>query len=848
MLTSCQGDKIDSVKLSADLNISTVGACTAQVILNTGKIADYAYIVYNVSEFVTEPSASVIYRSGTIGECVDGENVIEITGLDVLTTYVICLACRTTDGEYYDEIFESFFTTTDFTDTVTIFNVDYDSFKVHLIIPASVSSAGNALRYFYSDIFTYNTNKMDYGYTDAENLSLNGGVYTLTDCTVSFYSGDDDDDYVLNDPIAPGQPGHFVVGEFAYGNGYFHANDGYWIWQMDDTQWAYDNGYLSDEDYAEATSVRTKSYDESDYWYGYYSNTIFETTKPALLDGSLNISTIMYATRGYIIFEPTDNVYSYTVLILDDATYNELMPYLEDNEDYLQWFVTSYAAYYYLGSATASGTGYLTLESFLYPEPLVNYHIMAVGMGNASGTTQFFEHIIVSTTERSGETPEIVITPLSESPTTGEASPYEAWFNIKCTTKNMDYGYYAANYVREWESALRSSDYSTLCESAYEFTTTEVAAINTDDGYSVCIQSRAGSTTRLAVLAYNDEDLPNNPDAADTQAVAENTTIDEIYGDRIESALFTSLPGEWTMSLSVYNDETVYSWPITISDGLYVTEELTEADYALYASDGIEKTKEETDALFAELKEECATFTEMVQSRNHLLVTGWGGNSQMEYQSPYQLFVSEDYSGATNWAVVYDFGPKWYIEVLEDGSIAIPINTRKFYPTSSWETLYGSYQEQYLMGKEPEASYTGYLYEEDVHSTLYFPATLSEDGNTITISPLTVDGVDYYLSVGKYYSSGGYFTYPYGKTNSDIVLTRGWTSTEQDSEETAEAAARKATARTEKCPVVDFHPHSGVKSMTPLVASPKFNELGTLKVVDHQALRECVEAHKIKRD
>ena len=41
----------------------------------------------------------------------------------------------------------------------------------------------------------------------------------------------------------------------------------------------------------------------------------------------------------------------------------------------------------------------------------------------------------------------------------------------------------------------------------------------------------------------------------------------------------------------------------------------------------------------------------------------------MTFRSPYDLFVAKNYNSVDVPMLVYDFGPKWFLEVLEDGSV-----------------------------------------------------------------------------------------------------------------------------------------------------------------------------------
>ncbi len=848
---SCDDDdenKIDEEEPAAGaaptLEVVTAGSNYGEVALTTSGIADYAYLCYEQAEDPSEaPEASVLYRTGTTGTCVDGTNTVTISGLANTTTYHAYFALRTTEGSYYEDILDVTFTTTDYDEGITLAEVYYDGFKAHIKVPQEVKDRGNVLRYFYSEMFYYNENKFGYGMSDAQSLLYNGGVYASDEVTIDdnddTINYDEDNETWAHDPMVPGEPIYLCVGEFAWGSGFGLEGEGYYSWLFDEDAWSENN------DSWELLSTKVTEYDESAYWTGYYDRILFTTKEPSVLDADLNISSEMSATRGELTIAPDDNVVTLSVMLLDDATYQTILDtYLP--EEYMQWFTTSYVANYYGYANTFDGAGgVLTIEDYVTLQPEVLYHAFVVGLGDESGTSQCYEHYEFETTPKEMTEPVVEVTAIANP--SGTESPYEAWFNVKAPNSDVEYAYYAANYEREWASSFRSYTGTQVVNnnaSYCYFSSSELSAINSADGYDIMFASRPNSTTYLAVLGYNEEDTCNTlnfnsiDDADSEPAVDKFTTVKETY-NQIESDLFTSLLGEWTASYSLKSDSNysagTYTNTVTIVSGVDYPETLADSVYTIYADYGFDK--DEVNALYEEFKEECDIFNESVRGNNRLLCLGFGQN--MEYQSPYDLFVSQTYSSYDNAAILYDFGPKWYIEIASDGSISVPFNSSRLYPLSSWDVYSGSYITYYLMGRDITSSSTvsGYVTYGDDYETLYFPATLADD--VITISPLTYDGSDYYMNAGRLYS--GYITYPNGTINSDVVMTKG-ASAETASVSSIPVENLHFEASSVKCSV-------GAKPRSPKITKPakELKNLGSVRVIDLEAFREFEENQKSRR-
>lgn len=770
------GDPVVEASLSAELKTST--ATTAEITLTTTKIAEAAYIVASKED--ATPDAAVVFAMGTREiACTDGENTVTIRNLDPLTDYVIYLAGITDTEEYCEDIAAVEVSTSDFEDEIAIYNVDYNGFNVRMKVPDNLATSGNVIKWGLCDLATY---KMNAAYCDAERLNLsdeNYKNYVSESTTFTFDNDflnvrDEQGNPVLDetgtpfyyyDPIVPGGKYVIMFGEFAWG----------------EHPWGFGEGYytpLCDVDKYYSDQWVNPDVKEADYWTGFYHNIQTSTKAPESLDASLNITTALRPNGGVISFTPDEKVKIYCYVILDDALYNQVLSMVLDNDpNNMQWYLTTLNAMYTIYAMSAEGPTDVTLEDLVYVDKETTYHIFAVGMGDENGTTQCFEHKTFTLPDPTKPAPVVSVTPITNP--NGEESPYEVWFNVKCTSKDAFTGMYACNYQREWESALSGGYYTEadLIERGYELSKAEIGEMNSDAGLNISFSSREDAVTYLGVLVYNDEGTASEP------AVAQNRTIREPAAEPVTSELFTDLLGDWTASATVqyqeYNSETLsyetktttLTSKVTIGDVGYETT-LPDAVYQYYYNNTDYTTKEQVDAVYAEFKAAVDVFNEKTHNQNRLLCQGLDLEIQTayshntEYASPYDLFISETYSGFDSESPVYDFGPKWYLQIAADGSVTVPFNNNLFAPLSAWKQY-----EYYLVGVSETAALPYVTNSSNEPETGHFPVTVSEDKNTLTVNPLTYNNETYYAGVG--YLSYGYYQFP-SRIISPITLTRGW--------------------------------------------------------------------------
>ena len=794
LATGCKSDSTEEAPQAPALSATVISSnsTSADIRLTTNRITEAAYLIAD-NETQT-PDAAVVFATGTRGiTCNGSETLVTVRNLDPLSEYVIYFAGITDEETYCEDVVSVSVTTTDFAEDIAVYDIECDRFKLRIRIPDNVAE-GNVIKWGLNDIAMYNMGKIQ-GAFDADVLNLNDDYYHnyFTEDKVFSFSNDDSDRLVLDEngnpelnemgeatpyfePIVPG--GKYVVsfGEFSQGESMYGWGQGYY------------NPLFDMEGYFEAMMTGINP-DENDYWSGFHQNVFVELEAPEALDASLNITTNLRPNGGIISFSPDEEIEVYCYTIIDQATYDQLLAMALDNDPAnMQWFLTTTYAMYSIAVYSASGPIDLTVEDWFYSlDRNTTYKVLAVGMGDELGHSQCFESLDFTLPDPTEPAPEVEVKAISNPK--GEESPYEVWFNVKCPTKDAFEAKYACNYEREWETSL-SSGYTneTLIESGYAFSSEEIEKINSDEGLDVSFTSREDAVTYLGVLAYNYEGT------ASEAAVAKGKTIPEPAAEPVSSTLFEDLLGDWTATATVqydaYNYDTWENETITEEFTSKVTignvgyeETLPDEVYDIYFQYSNYTTREEVDAVYDEFKTAVDVFNQKTRNQNRLLCQGLSlmvenyGIDYCEYASPYDLFTSDSYNGYDSESPVFDFGPKWYLQIDANGSLSVPFNMNMMAPLTAWQS-YGTY---YLVGASQSAALP-YIPNGTSAQNGYFPAVVSEDKNTITINALEYEGETYYPNIGSY--SYGYFQFR-SKIISSIVLTRGWSG-----EEASQSAAR----------------------------------------------------------
>ncbi len=769
---------------------------------------EIAYQVSTEAQKILSPA--ILFRNGTVKKVSPG-STLKISKELIANNHYFFYAVAKIDAENYSDIFNFEFTTksANYTDLLTIVDTYTHGYKFHLKVPEETKARKNAIRYSGSSIAWFNLLESKYGEQGAELLAvaMNGDPYgeygkvVMNDTTIvqddynilaydengdPFRDDVTDQEITNHDPIAPGEPYVLLAGECELGN-------------SDDFEKVM--GFVSTFS-GETYSIPLYN-NETEKWVGAFQRKEFYTTMPTECAATVDIEVEnITAIDATINFTMGEGVNKYFFLLLDDLGYNEILrTYLDGHEEWFQWYLTSYIPFAELGLvpfntnvSVQAGDNYLDGLS-----AGKNYHILCTVLGDEDGATQRFIHKTFTAKKKTKEAPEIVVTPIESD------SSYFAAFNVKAPSKDIIKAYWAANYSREFQLMLNSGyTYETLLKSNYIMSDEDLGKLNSDEGLTMYFPTLDGEVTRLAVYASNDEGTYNRIDPA-------------VHGDgwadfeagwpepdpKINSTLYEDLAGVWTASADIdinvqigednIEKQTIpWESKVTISSDINgIPDKLDDSVYKLYEP----KTKSEVDGMFSELKKLAGTFAEhRLDNQNRLLCTGFidfdyylsdekDPMSRMEYKSPYDLFIDEDYASVDVLQLFYDFGPKWYLEVLENGDVIVPFNTSYLPPMAAWEG-YPFYVAGVGTGKDPVAFYDS----NDEYPG--FPVEISADKDTIRIKPIYIkedikNGPkkgNYYMNSVGVQSAGSMELL--GHVVSEIVLTRGY-------EETAPAAAPK---------------------------------------------------------
>lgn len=783
-------------------------ATSAELKVYAENVSRIAYVVCPISEDNGVPHVQVIFATGKMVNLTQGDNSVLVKNLLPNTEYIIYIAGEIAGvEEYMEEILTvKSVKTTDFAQDVAVRDVGYRGFVVDVKVDPSIKEQNHVIKWATTSLYTYLSNGGGNG-IDGQLMNTHdtawGGINVFNE-SKSLYideqhsylydaNGEIEDWYF--EPPVPGQPQIVIMGEYRRGQSGIGWGWGYYKPMFDQNQYMMDmnNGTVQEE---------------AAYWDGFYQNLFVQVQKPEPLpDDLLSVEIERFPDDANVKVTADESLDRVAIMIMSEAEHSiagSLIP-----EEYMQWFATSLEASLagvtmivdpYNAELGLNGTIQTALTEYFYTVPRESkFWVDVVGMrgdcdgdGFLDGYQQVYKSIEFYLPQPTKPAPELVVTPLEAT------SPYSVGFNIKCPTKDADGGKIIANYEKEWLMENMSVDLI-LDNYGQEISSLEILKINSDEGYDIYIPSRPNEKTYLGVMITNDEGTATYSD------VVVGWSGKEPADSRVESELFENLQGEWiataTVTYSTYNSEIDGYETITEENTCRVTigdveypEELSEDAYAIFEKHGV--NREKATMYYNEFKAAAATFNENNRDQNRILMNGFdftgGFQPYFEYSDPYSLFISDTYNGYTSEMPIYDFGPKWYLEVAADGSVTAPFNVNYFTPMSSWYTYYNTLYESHFLAYEPTNKVpVGYVGDAEGNVVNgHFPVEVSEDGNTITVKPIVSGDLNYYPNAALYYGSGRYVMGVV--VVSDIVLTRNNGSAAAPSK-----VARKLSAKPE---------------------------------------------------
>ncbi len=598
------------------VEVGEVTAASAELKISSSGIREVFYICTDKELTASEQSATYISNFGTRAKIKnDGENIVEVKGLQTLTEYKVYLVAMD-EKSFFNagEVYNVSFTTIDFEEDFVIFNLGQREVSVHVKVPETVYPAdwkdldengyprNHVIKWGIASLFNYVSNMMAFS-TDDLMINLHDeayGNYFTEDTTLIFDEAhsvvldedgqpvvDDEGGYTqLYDVLIPGEPAVIMLGEFAYGQDPLNrGGDGYYVSLFD-----YERFITETPSYDGVTATEgTTKYgaaqhpywgwtDADGKWHeAYHKNCMIITEQPEPLDAKVKVSVETTTKGGTITMEPEKGVYLYCVGIVDDAVYNQLLSFFADApgnpEDYMQYFVTSYDAMMNGVSSmymANSGKVKINLEEMFYVlPPMSKYHICITAMGDGEGSTQSYVHEQFQLKTPTLPEPEVVITPLGGNsgnplPAGVEEDPHLVWFNFKKAAGSPDImeGALLCNTERAFASSLKGGHtYLDLAETNYQTNYGRFGytpEINTAEGVDLAFSCKPDESTIFVVYAKNEEGIANNAQL-DTKvllpenntAIAINRSIPVPAGQRVESPLFESLKGDWTATATV---------------------------------------------------------------------------------------------------------------------------------------------------------------------------------------------------------------------------------------------------------------------------------------------------------
>ena len=871
------------------------GASQAALTLTTQGIKQYAFKAFEQGEEPASVSVLLLFSQGQKGDCVDGENTITVNRLTPNTTYTVYVAGIDTTDEYYKEVLSIEVKTREITGEVEQFDVAMDSFKIHVNVNDRVKNGGTAYRWGLYDLAQMHYLQYTKDHVDVLSLVSNDQVWKnfITDDHTFIFDNNFENRYICDengDPImdeggsypryysiTPGHPAYFVLGEYAWGDllDLHWVSYGYPEGDERNMGW-YDPLYdmESMRAYADAGNACVPVQDQ--WWEGYHYHELHESAPANVQEGTHTIDASTLAPKGGILTLVPDSRCTGVQFFLatkgmvgeikemcfqgDEAMWNKYLPWFTASEssfDLLNGFV-------YYKQCNVNGEMQnieLDLNATVWCNPGDEFVLFVNGHGpetkEVNGATyptfenQYFSQIEFVIPESKLELSTIEVTPVPTE------DPYNVYFNIKCPTKDAAYVEYLCDYEEAWlKDGMSNKENLINMFTAYgsynRLTGDILSKINSDAGYDMQLSSRPNAVSYLAAVAYNRDLIMGEP------ATASVRSAKVPLPDPVDEARFEEIAGEWTASATILytpansseSRQELKTSPVTIGD-VALSETTPQAVYDAYGR----KPKEEVDALWNEFYNQVMAYNQENHDYNRALCQGFdfqvpaeGFESYLRYADPYYLYIADSaiYNGTSNESILWDFGPKWYIEFQQDGTAYAPFDVTNFAPMSAWipESI-----DYYLIAANIiDGVWTAQMPE----GCKGFPVEISEDKNTITIKGIEVTYTD--KTTGEKKTSTLYPQPAFVQTNaynayawmvSEVVLTRNTSAA-------ATQARMNAPVKGVKAQKTTINPEGG-KFVQPAKMEQKFHQRtsfcsmekrGTIKIENAKALTNVEDFYK----
>ncbi len=827
-----------------NLELKTVEADFIELNVTAPSEVEIAYAIFEEAQVLTP---AVLFVTGE-KMTVNPGDVVKISDNIFQNKSYYLYAAAKLDAQNYSKIVSLEFTTKEyqFDELLTVVERKYDGYKIHVTVPEEVKERGNVIRYAGSSLALYNSLVSRSGSEESTVLNAvvaNGnrhGNFIKNDSTIvrdnsNIVVLDENGDPVLDeygqqidihDPISPAEPTVFLAGECRWGTDDEMSEIVGFSFGVTDCAYVVP---LYDWDKVDPnfdwTNTERDSWEGSG-WTGAFQKKVFLTKEPALCDATVEIDIPedeITVTDAMVYFTMGEGVYRYFYMIIDNSTYNQVIDiYLNGDEDAYQWFLTSYIAFY------EWGIGGMTENTSVHAAASFNdyvlqggetYHVLCTVMGDAEGATQRFIHKEFKAKEKTKKAPVIEV----KSVETGD--PYSATFNIKAPNKDITGAYWACNYSREFQLMLNGGyTYETLLKGNYMLTAEDLALLNSDAGLEWSFPTLDGEVTRFAIYGCNDEYTFNSIDKnTEGKGWADYIAPMAPKSAKIDSPLYAALEGDWTATATMkvneqIDEETVVSREKEFKSKVNISTaapalpaKVDEYIYDLYTG----SSRDDVDSMFEELVDLSNRFTEYrLEGQNRMLCSGfmdfdYYAQGRMTFKSPYDLFQATDYNSVDVPQLMYDFGPKWFLEVRPDGKVIVPFSSAYLPPMHAWPGY-----PFYVGGVGAAGAF--YDANENIPG---FPVEVSADYNTITIKPIVLEDGSYYMNALGMSGQTGEMEL-IGTVISDIVLTKGWAGTKSASVPASVTPSSTRAVTIDGRPLAELPKARVYKSMTKLEANP----------------------------
>lgn len=747
----------------AELVEGEIGIVDALITLKAENLVEYAWLVTSDPE-AAAPAPAVLFAEGTKAAALEGDNAIELKGLEGNTAYKFFLAYtyENEEGIQYGEVLSDEFTTQPYAGMVTFVDVDFFSITVHFEVPE-----GKTIGWCFVDRDQY-VGMQQFGTIAPSYLEQSKDkVNVVTESQTIVFDG-----WVLDPEFPdekqvplPGQALVFVACEVVEGEPDEYDRE---TWKVPFDYDAYyeslggGGGVLLDKPLP-TEFTPDNSLDEF-FLTEYHTVGYINAKAPEHTDATVEIEELKITSRSAVFgLTPGEGVVGYGYSYYEKGAWEGLVEYLGSEEGAVCWATVNGMMGFNDGDTPASVT--ITNELQLG----FQYVLIVIVKGNEEGTLNNVIYHEFTAKEPTKPASEVTVTPIAAPD--GNDSPYTLWFNVRCASGDAMSAKYLFNTTSEFIKTLNDDKYPTTVEALFAqgnpFDATSLGEINSAEGCNVRFDGLLDDLQyRLMVSVTNDEDTEGYPDLDNEgKGWADHRTSMIPDKTPVTSSLFTDLLGDWTAT--AYMVKTNYTTdekyidtenPIVTKMTIRSTTEwgeLTPEIIALY------KNEEEARKWYEEFKLSAAKYDKKVKGQNRLIVDGYdfAPYGTTAFKSAWDLFHDSKYSAYDTDELFYAYGPKWYLEIGEGDKVTMPGDYTHSAPAAAW----GPYT-MYMLGVDMAVKNS---------TDAPFDVTLSEDKQTLTIEPKVIDGNTYYLTLGSVNPVYGFIT-TYAHVGS-LTLKKGWT-------------------------------------------------------------------------